>query len=122
MDLDTHFVVSDDVDEDILEQLGIINIPARISIVGMTGGGTGFTLDGMTMMEKANGIWAVPYDGYLARLHKDEQIVPAREVSSRNYSSNLYVESMIMNNGTDAAGLAASMAAEQRRTMEGFGN
>jgi hypothetical protein len=73
-------------------------------------------------MEKANGIWSVPYDGYLARLHKYERVMPAREVSSRNFSSNLYVESMIMNNGADAAGLAASMAAAQRRTMTGFGS
>ena len=61
-------------------------------------------------------------DGMLARLHKGEQVVPAREVQSRNYSSNLYVESMIMNNGTDANGLAAAMAAAQRRTMSGYGS
>ena len=48
--------------------------------------------------------------------------MPAREVASRNYSSNLYVESMYMNNGTDAAGLAAAMAAAQRRTMSGYGS
>ena len=36
--------------------------------------------------------------------------MPAREAN--NYSSNLYVESMYMNNGMDAAGLAAAMAAE----------
>jgi len=42
--------------------------------------------------------------------------------ASRNFSSNLYVESMIMNNGTDADGLAAAMAAAQRRTLAGFGS
>ena len=70
----------------------------------------------------ANGIWSVPRDNYLARLHKGEQVVPARAVSSQNYNSNLYVESMIMNNGTDAAGLAAAMAAAQRRQMSGYGS
>ena len=70
----------------------------------------------------ANGLWSVPYDGYLARLHKGERVMPAREVASRNYSSNLYVESMIMNGGTDAAGLASAMAAAQRRTMSGYGS
>ena len=70
----------------------------------------------------ANGIWSVPYDGMLARLHKGERVVPAREVQSRNYSSNLYVESMYMNGGTDAAGLAAAMAAAQRRQMSGYGS
>ena len=62
-------------------------------------------------------------DGYPAILHKGERVVPAREVNnSRSYSSNLYVESMIMNNGTDAEGLAAAMAAAQRRAANGFGN
>ena len=69
----------------------------------------------------ANGIWNVPTDNYLAFLHAGERVMPAREVSNRSYSSNLYVEKMIMNNGTDAEGLAGAMAARQRRTMRGFG-
>ena len=70
----------------------------------------------------ANGLAYVPYDGYLAMLHKGERVTPAREVSSRSYSSNLYVESMYMNGGTDAAGLAVAMAAAQRRQMSGYGS
>lgn len=69
----------------------------------------------------ANGISYVP-DTRLALLHPGETVTPAREVASRNFSSNLYVESMIMNNGTDAAGLASAMAAAQRRTMSGYGS
>jgi len=72
--------------------------------------------------KKANGIWSVPYDGYLAQLHRGERVVPAREVQSRSYNSNLYVESMYMNSGMDAAGLASAMAAEQRRQMSGYGS
>lgn len=71
----------------------------------------------------ANGLPFVPFDGYIAQLHRGERVVPAREAgSSRNYSSNLYVESMYMNNGQDADGLAAAMAAAQRRTMSGYGS
>lgn len=71
----------------------------------------------------ANGIWSVPNDNYLALLHRGERVVPAREVTaSRNFSSNLYVESMYMNNGQDAEGLAAAMAAANRRTMSGYGS
>lgn len=75
-----------------------------------------------TWATHANGIWSVPWDGYPAILHKGERVTPAREISSRSYNSNLYVESMYMNNGTDAAGLAAAMAAAQRRTMSGYGS
>ena len=73
--------------------------------------------------KKANGIWSVPFDGYTAILHKGEQVVPARQVANnRTLNSNLYVESMYMNNGTDAEGLAAAMAAAQRRTLRGYGS
>jgi len=71
----------------------------------------------------ANGLPYVPFDGYMAMLHRGERIVPAREVnSSRTFSSNLYVESMYMNNGQDADGLAAAIAAANRRTMSGYGS
>ena len=70
----------------------------------------------------ANGIWAVPYDGYLAMLHKDERVIPARQAASRNFTSNLYFENVNVNNGTDADGLAAKITAEQQRTMSGYGS
>lgn len=74
--------------------------------------------------QHANGLPYVPFDGYMAVLHKGERVVPAREAerSYRSFSSNLYVESMYMNNGQDAEGLAASIAAANRRTMAGFGS
>lgn len=96
----------------IAEQVGTVTIPARLSLAAGDGDIPG----------KANGMWAVPYDGYLALLHKNERIMPAREYSSRTYSSNLYVENMNMSGGADAAGLASAIAAAQRRTMSGYGS
>lgn len=70
----------------------------------------------------ANGLQFVPYDGYLALLHKGEQVVPARQVASRNFTSNLYFENVNVNNGQDAEGLAARITAQQRREMSGYGS
>ena len=70
----------------------------------------------------ANGLQFVPYDGYLAMLHKGEQVVPARQVASRNFTSNLYFENVNVNNGQDAEGLAARITAQQRREMSGYGS
>ena len=122
IDAPVHFVV-EDAEEDILSQLGgPIIVPARFAIEGFSVGGNDTSRNSQIFMMHANGIWSVPYDGYLSVLHKNERVVPAREVESRNFSSNLYVESMIMNNGTDADGLASAMAAAQRREMSGYGS
>ena len=68
----------------------------------------------------ANGIAYVP-ETRLAILHRGETVTPAREVASRNYTSNLYVENMNMGGGADARGLADEMAAAQRRQASGYG-
>lgn len=99
--------VPDDAAAQISEQIGTVQIPGQIIM----------TPDG----SHANGIWSVPWDGYFAMLHKGERVVPAREAASRNFSSNMYVEKMIMNNGQDAEGLAGRIAAENQRVMSGFG-
>lgn len=119
--VDTEPVVPENAAESIAEQIGTVYVPVVGDPTGRirTPKGWVYPEDG----EHANGLFSVPFDGYAAILHKGERVVPAREVAaSRNYNSNLYVESMYMNNGTDAAGLAAAMAAAQRRTMRGYGS
>ena len=131
VDVNVDPVVGADAASSISEQVGTVEINGVLHMVDAEGNDIGDLGDwtgeyvgghGKRRKKKANGIWSVPYDGYLAELHRGERVVPAREVQSRSYNSNLYVESMIMNNGTDAAGLAAAMAAAQRRTMSGYGS
>ena len=116
------FIVPENAAETISEEVGTVQVPVDLIVhKEHRGGWTGFDTnpDG----NEANGIWSVPFDGFLARLHKGERVVPAREVAaSRNFSSNLYVESMYMSGGADAEGLASAMAAAQRRTMSGYGS
>ena len=115
-------VVPDDAAGLIAMAIGTVKIPAEL-VATDANGNLLSTYDVSPDGFNANGLWSVPFDGYRAILHKGERVVPAREVgSSRNFSSNLYVESMYMNNGQDADGLAAAMAAAQRRTMSGYGS
>ena len=106
--------------EDIAEQIGTVIIPGVVQVTGdptyskRTPGMQGI------IPGYANGIAYVP-DTRLAILHRGETVTPAREIASRNYSSNLYVEKMIMGGGTDARGLADEMAAAQRRQASGYG-
>ena len=109
--------VPEDSAEKIAEDVGTVLIPGRVIVEDMSD-------EEMEALfgSHANGLWSVPWDGYPAILHKDEKVVPAREAASRNFSSNLYVESMYMNNGQDSDALAAKVAAENRRIMNGFGS
>ena len=121
-------VTEENAAEDLAAQIGTVEVPVKLVVSGTGGGfasyvwaadGGGFNL---RYKSHANGLDYVPFDGYPALLHKGERVVTAREANSNSYNSNLYVESMYMNNGTDAQALAAAMAAANRRTRAGYGS
>lgn len=114
-------VVTEESIEQVEEQLASARVilPVYISTVG---GGDAFgSYDNLLRRPKANGISSVPYDGYMAVLHRGERIMTARENASYTANSNLYVENMNMCGGMDAQALSAAMAAQNRRTRAGFG-
>jgi hypothetical protein len=74
-------------------------------------------VDGM----HANGLPWVPYDNYLAYLHRGERVVPAGQNKSYTANNYLNVQSMYMNNGNDVHALAEAMAVETARMQQGFG-
>lgn len=124
-------VAEEGASEDISEQIGAVTVPVKLSVVGAgmgaVGGGGGGGIDPLRqaifggMKGYANGIPWVD-NTRLALLHRGERVLTASQ--NRNYTanSNLYVERMVMNNGQDAAALAAAMAAQNRRVSAGFGS
>lgn len=69
----------------------------------------------------ANGLPFVPFDGYIAALHRGERVVPATQNKNYNFTNNNYFDRTQLNNGTDANGLAARIAEHNRHTLAGFG-
>ena len=119
--------IPDNTAEEISKQIGTVMVHADVipTMPGYVPGGGGNGGNGRPWLNQthANGLWSVPRDNYLAILHKDEQIVPARQVAQNNrtFNSNIYYENVNINNGMDADGMAARVAAEQRRMANSFG-
>ena len=110
----------ENVQSEISEQIGTVTVYVE-PILGAPGSTKRTPRRSPSPFGFANGLPNVPFDGFYF-LHQNEQVMPAREVASRNFSSNMYVEKMIMNNGQDAEGLASRIAAENQRVMSGFGS
>ena len=71
---------------------------------------------------KANGMPFVPYDGYLAMLHKGERVMTASQNRNYTYNSNTYFGSVNLNNGLQVEALAESIARNNRRKNSGYGS
>lgn len=116
--IETQPVAPDDAAEQIAGEIGTVTVP--VALVPQSQNWLPSYMQGFG--NHANGLPFVPYDGYLARLHKGERVVTAREAASRSFSSNLYVENMNMSGGLSADALAAAIAGRNRRMMTGYGS
>ena len=123
VEIPADLVAQPDAAENLAGQIGAVEVP--VVFVTTTGDpikkGRTPNRNGLGGLGHANGLPFVPMDG-LYFLHQGEEVRTAREVASRNFTSNLYVENMNMNNGQDAEGLAQRVAAENRRVMSGYGS
>ena len=108
-----------DAAEQIAGQVGTVVLPVEFQIRSDYANLQGYILKQLT--GHANGLSYVPNEG-LYHLHRGERVVPAREVASRSFSSNLYVENMNMGGGLSADALAAAIAGRNRRMMAGYGS
>ena len=70
----------------------------------------------------ANGLPWVPYDGYLAMLHRGERVLTASENRSYTYNSNNYFGNVNLNNGQDIDALCDSIDRHNRRQRSGYGS
>ena len=109
-----------DAAEQIAGQVGTITLPVEFQIRSDYVNLQQYILKQMGVGH-ANGLSYVPNEG-LYHLHQGERVVPAREVASRSFSSNLYVENMNMGGSMSADALAAAIAGRNRRLMAGYGS
>ena len=97
----------------ISEQVGTVTVPVRLEYAG----GAGVNMPG----KFANGLPFVPYDGYLAMLHRGERVLTARANRSYTYNNNNYFGNVNLNNGQDIDALCTSIDRHNRRIQSGFG-
>ena len=118
----------------IAEQVGPVSIPVSLvptlSQPGGFPGGAG-AAGGVFMYDKnvlptghvhANGIPFVPFDGYIASLHRGERVITASENRNYTFNSNTYFGNVNLNNGMQVEALSESIARQNRKIQRGFGS
>ena len=101
-------------------QIGELQLVAQVRLAGFTPRGD---LNMPWISGKhANGLQFVPYDGYLAMLHRGERVMTARENKNYTYNNHNYFGNVNLNNGQDIDALCNSIDRHNRRAQSGFGS
>jgi hypothetical protein len=116
--------VEDGAAASIVEQVGTVNIPVKLVPTGDPISGPAYLPRnvGQPWREHANGLQFVPYDGYLAMLHRGERVITARENKNYTYNNHNYFGNVNLNNGQDIDALCNSIDRHNRRAQSGFGS
>ena len=69
----------------------------------------------------ANGLPFVPWDGYIAMLHRGERVLTARENRQYTITNNTYFGGVNLHNGLEVEALTDSMAARNEKYASGYG-
>lgn len=107
-------VAPEGASETISEEIGEVTVPVKL---------VPEALDWRPsyMRGHANGLPFVPYDGYLAMLHRGERVLTASANRSYTYNSNNYFGNVNLNNGQDIDALCTSIDRHNRQMQSGFG-
>jgi len=109
--------------EALTSQIGTVPVYAQLVLNNPNAGYSGGGGSGLRWIAQthANGLPFVPYDGYLAMLHRGERVLTARANRSYTYNSNNYFGNVNLNNGHDIDELCTSIDRHNRRMQSGFG-
>ena len=97
---------------DIAQEVGPVKVPVQLEVLDWRPS---------FMRGHANGLPYVPYDGYLAMLHRGERVLTASANRNYTYNSNNYFGNVNLNNGQDIDALCTSIDRHNRQMQSGFG-
>lgn len=133
-EVDVQPVADANASENLAEQIGPVTIPVnlRVNMGGgaFSGGGGGGglqdyfrdTLFGSFRPGFANGLPFVPWDGYIAMLHRGERVLTASQNRNYTYNNHNYFGNVNLNNGMEVDALADSIAKQTRKQSRGYGD
>ena len=113
-------VAPEDSAEQIADQVGTVTVP--VALDWRPSYMQGYQQQAPGLGGHANGLPFVPYDGYLALLHRGERVMTASQNKSYTYNNNTYFGSVSLNNGLEIDALTESIARNNRRKSSGYGS
>lgn len=117
--LPTELEPEENAAQKLAEEVGTVTVPA--SLDWRPSYQQGYQQQAPGFGGHANGLPFVPYDGYLALLHRGERVMTASQNKSYTYNNNTYFGSVNLHNGLEIDALTESIARNNRRKNSGYG-